>query len=698
MLQGQRSPIRMGHSKTGMGAKREEYANLSLLPALTHLPRPQASPHPQQSGANIMAGVPRSTPTFQVPAGVTSTSRRVQAPTMSDLFKGFEQLLELAKTLEEKAEKGELKTDIRFNSRSLGNIPRSGSIPTDIGTSRIRTSPPSDENSDRILVTPPPKDHSGKSGEDEASSPPEVSLKDVGGLGDILRELRELVELPLKRPDLLKKLGLEPTRGVLLVGPPGTGKTLTARAIADELGVNYIAIVGPEVMGKYYGEAEARLRGIFEKAMRSAPCLVFIDEIDSLAPDRAKVEGEVEKRLVAQLLGLMDGFAQTEGVIVLAATNRPDHLDPALRRPGRFDREVQFRVPDRDGRLEILGILTRSMPLDASVNLDAIADLCVGLVGADLKALCQKAAYIALRRQVPSLSGPIPDAMTINQEDFAQALREVRPSVLRSVEVETPNVTWEDIGGLQSVKQTLQESVEGALLYPELYARTKATAPRGILLWGPPGTGKTLLAKAIAAQARANFIAVNGPELLSRWVGAAEQAVRELFAKARQAAPCVVFVDEIDTLAPARGRFNGDSGVSDRVVGQLLTELDGLQACPNVLLVGATNRPDALDPALMRSGRLDLQLKVDLPDAASRLAILQVHNGDRPLDGVDLHQWAACTDGWNGADLALLSNQAALEAIRRYRAQQLEDPSLVSITSDDFARAHAALELQKRSL
>lgn len=612
---------------------------------------------------------------------------------MNDLFKGFEQLLELAKTLEEKAEKGELKTDIRINSRSMSSIPRQGNMPNDIGTSRIRTpSSGGQDEGDRVLVTPPPGDDS------ESPDLPDASLQDVGGLGEVLRELRELIEIPLKRPDLLKKLGLEPTRGVLLVGPPGTGKTLTARAIADELGVNYIAIIGPEVMGKYYGEAEARLRSIFEKAARSAPCLVFIDEIDSLAPDRAKVEGEVEKRLVAQLLGLMDGFAKTEGVIILAATNRPDHLDPALRRPGRFDREVQFRVPDRDGRSDILTILTRAMPLDASVDLGAIADLGVGMVGADLKALCQKAAYSALRRQVPTLSAPIPDTMTITHDDFLQALREIRPAVLRSVEVESPNTTWDDIGGLQEVKQRLQESVEGALLYPELYARTKATAPRGILLWGPPGTGKTLLAKAIASQARANFIAVNGPELLSRWVGAAEQAVRELFTKARQAAPCVIFVDELDTLAPARGKFNGDSGVSDRVVGQLLTELDGLQGCPNVLLVGATNRPDALDPALMRAGRLDLQLKIDLPDANSRLAILQVHNSDRPLQDVDLAQWAACTADWNGADLALLSNQAALEAVRRYRALQLDDPTLVSITTADFERAHLALELQKRSL
>ncbi|MBF2077706.1 MAG: AAA family ATPase [Synechococcales cyanobacterium T60_A2020_003] len=618
---------------------------------------------------------------------------------MSDLFKGFEQLLELAKLLEEKAESGELKTNVQINTSPLSSIPRSR---PDIGTSWIRTNSPKTEPSpnrsepDNVIIPPPPAG-SGDDSDESSGSLDNVSLKDVGGLADVLRELRELVEIPLKRPDLLKKLGLEPPRGVLLIGPLGTGKTLTARALADELGANYIAIVGPEVMGKYYGEAESRLRSIFEKASKSAPCLVFIDEIDSLAPDRSKVEGEVEKRLVAQLLSLMDGFAKTNGVIVLAATNRPDHLDPALRRPGRFDREVHFRVPDRDGRLEILTILTRDMPLE-DVDLGAIADLCVGLVGADLKAICQKAAYSALRRQVSSLSAPIPDNLTIAHSDFLQAIKEVKPAVLRSVEVESPHIDWADIGGLDTVKQTLQESVEGVLLYPELYEQTKAKAPKGILLWGPPGTGKTLLAKAVASQARANFIAVNGPELLSRWVGAAEQAVRELFTKARQAAPCVVFVDEIDTLAPARGKFVGDSGVSDRVVGQLLTELDGLHACPNVILVGATNRPDALDPALLRAGRLDIQLKVDLPDEDGRLAILTVHNQDRPLRDVDLAIWAAQTEGWNGADLSLLSNQAALEAIRRYRAGDQTDPTTIEITNLDFELAHQALVLQKQSI
>jgi transitional endoplasmic reticulum ATPase len=591
---------------------------------------------------------------------------------------GFEGLLEFVRIIEGRAEPGEPDIQVYRDRPSHASTSRNPSEP-EPDCARSDRSETAASVADEAILMPPSADM------------PAPTLQGVGGLSDVLRELRELVELPLKRSDLLTALGLEPTTGVLLMGPPGTGKTLTARALATELEVNYIAIVGPEVMGKYYGEAEARLRSIFQKATRSAPCIVFIDEIDSLAPDRSKVEGEVEKRVVAQLLSLMDGFAKTKGVIVLAATNRPDHLDPALRRPGRFDREVQFRVPDRAGRLEILEILTATMPLDKSVDLAAIADLAGGMVGADLKALAQKAAYSALRRLIPALDSPIPDRLTVTQTDFLQALKQIKPAVLRSVQIEAPKTAWEDIGGLDAVKQTLQESVEGALLYPELYQRTKAKAPRGILLWGEPGTGKTLLAKAVAAQAHANFVAVNGPELLSKWVGASEQAVRELFTKARQAAPCVVFVDEIDTLAPARGRFQNDSGVSDRVVGQLLTELDGLQDCPNVLLIGATNRPETLDPALLRAGRLDLQIKVDLPDQASRMAILQVHNHDRPLAEVDLEHWATQTEGWNGADLALLSNQAALEAIRRYRVQNLNDPSQIQITMDDFEAAYQRL-------
>lgn len=594
---------------------------------------------------------------------------------MSNPFPGFEELLDIVQTLEERIESGEIWTDFEDNFRNFGEM-------AGLQDPVKRPDPPAGPTSASPASSRP-------------TNAPGVLLQTVGGLSSVLQELKELIEIPLKRPDLLARLGLEPTRGVLLVGPPGTGKTLTARSLAAELGVNYIAIVGPEVIGKYYGEAEARLRKIFDQAARSAPCLIFIDEIDSLAPHRSKVEGEVEKRLVAQLLGLMDGFTQSNQVIVLAATNCPDQLDPALRRPGRFDREIQFRVPDRGGRLEILQILTQAIPLDESVDLAAIADLAVGFVGADLRALCQKAAYEALRRLDPVLEGPLPEIMSVNQQDFLAAIKAVKPSVLRSVEIESPALAWDQIGGLEVIKQTLQESVEGALLYPELYHQTGAKSPRGILLWGPPGTGKTLLAKAVASQARANFIAVSGSDILSRWVGAAEQAVHELFAKARQAAPCVIFIDELDTLAPARGGYNGDSGVSDRLVGQLLMELDGLQEAAQVLLIGATNRPEALDIALLRAGRLDLQLKVDLPDQSNRLAILQVQNQNRPLHEVNLEQWAEETEGWNGAELALLGNQAALEAVRRYRAQNLNDPAMIQITEDDFKVAHQTLLSQR---
>ncbi|MDR9403965.1 MAG: AAA family ATPase [Halothece sp. Uz-M2-17] len=606
---------------------------------------------------------------------------------MEKFFKGFEDLIELAKTLEEKVETGELKTDIRVNSRPLTNIPRQGNIPRTqtryqggMGVENLNNSPTSET--------------------EETETPSTISLSEIGGLKPIIQELTELVGIPLKRPQWLEQLGLDPTTGVLLVGPPGTGKTLTAKALAQSLGVNYIALVGSEIMSKYYGEAEARMRGIFEKAARHAPCILFIDELDSIAPDRAKVEGEVEKRVVGQLLSLMDGFTTTSGVVLLGATNRPNHLDPALRRPGRFDREVVFGVPDVTEREEILRVLTRNMPLAETVDLKQIAQFAVGFVGADLKALTQKAAYTVLRQAISTENTnfeaiDLPDNVRVTQGDFLEALKAVKPSVLRTVSVETPDVTWEEIGGLVEIKRTLREAVEGALLYPELYQQTGAKAPRGILLWGEPGTGKTLLAKALASQARANFISIKGAELLNRWVGASEEAVREVFSKARQVAPCVLFIDEIDTLAPARGSYQGDSGVSDRVVGQLLTEMDGIVEASNVLVVAATNRYESLDPALLRSGRLDLQLQVELPDDDSRLAILHIHNRDRPLTGVNLEQWAKMTEGWNGADLELLSNQAALSAVRNATAQGINDPTAVKITAEDFQSAYERLTQQR---
>lgn len=618
---------------------------------------------------------------------------------MTNFFKGVEDLIELAKTLEDKVERGELKTDIRVNTRSVSNIPRQGNIPRSqdqrsggIGVENFQTSPSS-------ATTDSTTSENEETAQDREAS---ISLSEVGGLQSLIQELTELVGIPLKRPQWLEQLGLDPTTGVLLMGPPGTGKTLTARALAQSLGVNYIALVGSEIMSKYYGEAEARMRGIFEKAARNAPCILFIDELDSIAPDRANVEGEVEKRVVGQLLSLMDGFTKTPGVVILGATNRPNHLDPALRRPGRFDREVVFSVPDTTGREEILQVLTRNMPLDETVDLNQIAGLAVGFVGADLKALTQKAAYTVLRKTISAQNTDfeqidLPENVAVTQADFFNALKEIQPSVLRTVAVETPQVNWEEIGGLDEIKSTLAEAVEGALLYPELYQQTKAKAPRGILLWGQPGTGKTLLAKALASQARANFISVKGAELLDRWVGASEEAVREVFSKARQVAPCVLFIDEIDTLAPARGSYQGDAGVSDRVVGQLLTEIDGMVDRGEIIVVAATNRYHVLDPALLRSGRLDLQLQVDLPDVNNRLAILNIHNRDRPLEGVNLQEWAQTTEGWNGADLELLSNQAALSAVRKARSQGISDSSKVQITSQDFQIAYERLMTQRSS-
>ncbi|AFZ43723.1 Adenosinetriphosphatase [Halothece sp. PCC 7418] len=604
---------------------------------------------------------------------------------MEKFFKGFEDLIELAKTLEEKVETGELKTDIRVNSRPLTNIPSQGNIP--------RT-----QNRDQGGMGVENLNNASTSETEE--TPPSTSFSEIGGLKPIIQELTELVGIPLKRPQWLEQLGLEPTTGVLLVGPPGTGKTLTAKALAQSLGVNYIALVGSEIMSKYYGEAEARMRGIFEKAARHAPCILFIDELDSIAPDRAKVEGEVEKRVVGQLLSLMDGFTTTSGVVLLGATNRPNHLDPALRRPGRFDREVVFGVPDVTEREEILRVLTRKMPLAETVDLKQIAQFAVGFVGADLKALTQKAAYTVLRNAISTENTSfeaidLPETVNLTQGDFLEALKEVKPSVLRTVSVETPVVSWDEIGGLVEIKRTLREAVEGALLYPELYQQTGAKAPRGILLWGEPGTGKTLLAKALASQARANFISIKGAELLNRWVGASEEAVREVFSKARQVAPCVLFIDEIDTLAPARGRYQGDSGVSDRVVGQILTEIDGIVEASNVLVVAATNRYESLDPALLRSGRLDLQLQVALPDYDSRLAILNIHNRDRPLADVNLEQWAQTTEGWNGADLELLSNQAALSAVRNATTQGIQNLNGCRITPEDFQSAYERLTQQR---
>jgi len=503
-------------------------------------------------------------------------------------------------------------------------------------------------------------------------SVPRVTYEDVGDLEEVKQKVREMIELPLKYPELFTHLGIEPPKGVLFYGPPGTGKTLLARAVANETGAYFIAINGPEIMSKFYGESEARLREIFKEAEENAPAIIFIDEIDAIAPKREEVTGEVERRVVAQLLALMDGLKGRGQVIVIGATNRLNAVDPALRRPGRFDREIAFPVPDKRARREILQVHTRNMPLAEDVNLDELAEITHGFTGADLAALCREAAMRALRRFLPKidLSKPsippeILKELKVTRQDFLDALKDIQPSALREVYVEVPEVRWSDIGGLEDVKQQLREAVEWPLKHPEFFREMGIDPPKGVLLYGPPGCGKTLLAKAVATESEANFIAVKGPEVLSKWVGESERAIREIFRKARQAAPCVIFFDEIDALAPMRGLGYSDSGVTERVVSQLLTEMDGLEKLEGVVVIGATNRPDILDPALLRPGRFDRLVYVPPPDRAARLEILKVHTRRMPLaEDVDLERIADATEGYTGSDLALLVREAGMLAMR----------------------------------
>lgn len=504
-----------------------------------------------------------------------------------------------------------------------------------------------------------------------ADGRPAITYEDIGGLAQEIRRIREMIELPLRYPVLFERLGIDPPKGVLLHGPPGTGKTLIARAVAYETAAGFFHINGPEIINKFYGQSEANLRSIFEEAGRHPPSVIFIDEIDAIAPKRTDVAGDVEKRVVAQLLGLMDGLQARGQVIVIGATNIPDALDPALRRPGRFDRELTIAVPDRPGRLEILQIHTRGMPLAADADLERLAALTHGFVGADLESLCREAAMVALRDVLPTIdfgldTVPLDQlaALEVRQADFLDALREVAPSALREVFTETPDVTWADIGGLEEAKAALIEAVEWPLRYGALFDRLGATPPKGILLDGPPGSGKTLLAKAVARESESNFIAIKGPELLSKWVGESERGIREVFKKARAAAPCIVFFDEIDALVPERGGAFA-SEVSERMVGQLLVELDGLEEMHGVIVLGATNRADLLDPALLRPGRFDLTITLPLPDFATREAIVAVHLRDRPLAAdVDYRVLARETEGRSGADIAGLCRQAAVLAIR----------------------------------
>ena len=500
---------------------------------------------------------------------------------------------------------------------------------------------------------------------------PRVTYEDIGGMKHIIQRVRELVELPLRHPELFKRLGIDPPKGILLYGPPGTGKTLLAKAVANEAEAYFIAINGPEIMSKFYGESEQRLREIFEQAKKNAPAIIFIDEIDAIAPKRDEVMGEVERRVVAQLLALMDGLESRGDVIVIAATNRPNALDPALRRPGRFDREIEIPLPDKQGRLEILQIHTRGMPLADDVDLGKLAEITHGYTGADIAALVREAALNALRRYLPEIdleSDSIPvevlEKMEVRMEDFIAAYKEIVPSGLREIYVEVPEVSWNDIGGLEEVKQELRRTVEWPMKYPEVFKRLGIKPPRGILLFGPPGTGKTLLAKAVATESGANFIAVRGPEILSKWVGESEKAIREIFRKARLYAPAVIFFDEIDAIAPARG-YASDTRVTERIVSQLLTEMDGIYRLDNVVIIAATNRPDILDPALLRPGRFDKLIYVPPPDLNGRLEILKIHTRNMPLaEDVDLYELARRTEGYSGADLEALVREAAMRALK----------------------------------
>jgi len=515
---------------------------------------------------------------------------------------------------------------------------------------------------------------------------PRVSYEDIGGLHEEILKVREMIELPLKHPELFDRLGIDPPKGVLLHGPPGTGKTLIAKAVANESGANFYTINGPEIMSKFYGQSEENLRKVFEEAEKNAPSIIFIDEIDAIAPKRSEVHGEVERRVVSQMLTLMDGLKGRGKLIVIGATNIPDVLDPALRRPGRFDREIRIDAPDRDGRKEILQIHTRGMPLAKDCNLDDLAEITYGYVGADLAALARESAMNALRRYLPEidLEKPIPveilEKMEVTMDDFKNAHRGIEPSAMREFLIEVPKVSWEDIGGLKNVKQQLREAVEWPLTKPEVFKRMGITPPRGILLYGPPGTGKTLLAKAVASESKANFISIKGPEVMSKWVGESEKAVRELFKKARQVAPTIVFLDELDSIAPMRGTDTG-SHVTDSVVNQLLTSIDGLESMEGVVVVGATNRPDIIDQGLLRPGRFDRLVLIHAPDKKAREEIFKIHTKGMPLDKtVNIKYLAESTENYSGADIEALCREAAMLAIR-------EDDKSKKVTKVHFDRA-----------
>ncbi|MFB6151333.1 MAG: CDC48 family AAA ATPase [Haloarculaceae archaeon] len=538
--------------------------------------------------------------------------------------------------------------------------------------------------------------------EPSRSSTPSVTYEDIGGLDDELDRVREMIELPMRHPELFRTLGIEPPKGVLLHGPPGTGKTLIARAVANEIDAHFQMISGPEIMSKYYGESEEQLRDVFEEAEENEPAIVFIDELDSIAPEREEVSGDVERRVVAQLLSLMDGLEERGQITVIGTTNRIDAVDPALRRPGRFDREIEIGVPDREGREEILRIHTRGMPLGDEVDLDRYAEHTQGFVGADLESLAKESAMGAVRRIRPELDldeeeipADVLDSIEVTDDDIRKALRGIEPSAMREVFVETPDVSWEDVGGLDEAKARLRESVQWPMEHADAYERVALDPAKGVLLYGPPGTGKTLLAKAVANEAQSNFISVKGPELFNKYVGESEKAVREVFAKARENAPTVVFFDEIDAIASERGQGLADNDVGERVVSQLLTELDGLEELEDVVVIATANRPDLIDDALLRPGRLDRHVEVADPDEESRREIFEIHTRDRPLaDDVDLDELAGRTDGYVGADVEAVCREAAQTAVGEHVRQAGEDGDAadIELTREHFERALEAVD------
>ncbi|MFX1300856.1 MAG: CDC48 family AAA ATPase [Promethearchaeota archaeon] len=499
---------------------------------------------------------------------------------------------------------------------------------------------------------------------------PLITYEEIGGLDHEIQRIREMVELPLKHPELFARLGINPPKGVLLFGPPGCGKTLLAQAVANESEAHFISINGPEIMSKFYGESEKRLRQIFDEAEKNAPSIIFIDELDAIAPKREEVIGEVERRVVAQLLAVMDGLQQRGQVIVIGASNRPNAIDPALRRPGRFDREVEIRVPDKDGRHQIIHIHARGMPLE-SVKPESIAGITHGFVGADLAALCREAAMNALRRYLPRINleeDEIPPEvladLRVTNDDFMDALREIQPTAMREVTIEVPNVRWSDVGGLEIIKHKLQQAVQWPLQNPESFTRLGVEPPRGVLLYGPPGCGKTLLARAVATESEANFISIKGPEVLSKWVGESEKAIREVFRRARHAAPAIIFFDEIDAIAPARGTGAGDSHVTERVISQFLTEIDGIQSLKDIVVLAATNRPDLLDPAMLRPGRFDRHILVSAPDEKARKQIFEIYTRDMPITkDVKIDELVRLSENFAGSDIAACCREAALAAL-----------------------------------